>query len=59
MNEQEKQLRHELYEVAINLQTEINSLNKRDTKAGKARVRKLTLNLEKVGKEYRKVSIKA
>jgi len=59
MNEQEKQLRHELYAVAINLQTEINSLNHRDTKTGKARIRKLTLKLEKLGKEYRKVSIKA
>jgi len=59
MKEQEKQLRHELYEVAINLQTEINSLNKRDTKAGRLRLRKLTLKLEKLGKECRKVSIKA
>ena len=59
MKEQEKRLRDKLYDLAIDLQTEINSLNKRDTKAGKARVRKLTLNLEKVGKEYRKVSIKA
>jgi len=58
MKEQEKQLRDELYAVAIDLQTEINSLNKRDTKSGKLRLRKLTLTLEKIGKEYRKVSIK-
>jgi len=58
MKEQEKQLRHDLYETAIELQTEINSLNKRNTKTGKLRVRKLTLKLEKLGKEYRKVSVK-
>ena len=58
MKEQEKQLRHKLYDLAIDLQKELDSLNMRDTKAGKARIRKLTLNLEKVGKEYRKVSIK-
>jgi len=58
VKEQEKQLRHKLYDLAIDLQKELDSLNMRDTKAGKARVRKLTLNLEKVGKEYRKVSIK-
>ena len=59
MKEQEKQLRDTLYDLAIDLQTEINSLNKRDTKASRLRVRKLTLNLEKLGKEYRKVSVKA
>ena len=59
MKEQEKQLRHDLYDLARELIEEIETLNDNDTKVGKKRIRKLTLSLEKVGKEYRKVSIKA
>ena len=59
MKEQEKQLRHGLYDLARELIEEIETLNDNDTKVGKKRIRKLTLSLEKVGKEYRKVSIKA
>ena len=33
-------------------------IDKVDNKAAKARVRKATLALEKLGKEYRKVSVK-
>ena len=35
----------------------LNDIDKVDNKAAKARVRKATLALEKLGKEYRKASI--
>lgn len=42
--------------LAINaIQADIDKV---DNKAAKARVRKATLALEKIGKEYRKVSVK-
>ena len=58
MKEREKQLRPELYDSARELVEEIEALDDNDTKIGKKRVRKLTLNLEKLGKEYRKISTK-
>ncbi len=36
----------------------MNDIDKVDNKAARARVRKATLALEKIGKEYRKVSVK-
>ena len=45
-------------EIKAQVAAILADIDKVDNKAAKARVRKATLALEKVGKEYRKVSVK-
>ena len=45
-------------EIKAQVNAILADIDKVDNKAGKARVRKATLALEKVGKEYRKASLK-
>ena len=45
-------------EIKAQIEAILADIDKVDNKAAKARVRKATLALEKVGKEYRKVSVK-
>ena len=48
--------------IIAEIKAQINAIcadiDQADNKAAKARVRKATLALEKIGKEYRKVSVK-
>ena len=45
-------------EIKAQVNAILADIDKVDNKAAKARVRKATLDLEKVGKEYRKASLK-
>lgn len=49
-------------QIIANIKEQINAIiadiDKIENKAAKARVRKATLALEKLGKEYRKISVK-
>ncbi len=45
-------------EIKAQINAVLADIDKVDNKAAKARVRKATLALEKIGKEYRKVSVK-
>ena len=45
-------------EIKAQIEAILADIDKVDNKAAKARVRKATLALEKVAKEYRKVSVK-
>lgn len=45
-------------EIKAQVAAILADIDKVDNKAAKARVRKATLALEKIGKEYRKVSVK-
>jgi len=54
----EIEVRTDLQAMAINIIAESNSLDiEKPTKSGMKKLRKLTLEIEKLGKEYRKVSI--
>ena len=57
MRTEEQIIREKLYVLTAKIREEIEALEKRETKVGKSRLRKLTLDFIKLGKEYRKVSV--
>ena len=54
----EQELRALLHNKCQDIMIAIQELNRKETKVGKKRLRLLTLELTKLGKEYRKVSVK-
>jgi len=57
MRTEEQVIRKKLYVLTAKIREEIEALEKRETKTGKGRLRKFTLDFTKLGKEYRKVSV--
>lgn len=57
-NQDTQQMEKIIAEIKAQVNAILADIEKVDNKAAKARVRKATLALEKVGKEYRKASLK-